>query len=293
MIFKCILINIDEYLLIFRKMEEEEEIDDGYYENNDLYNYEIHYYDEYDENSEDDEYDEYNNGLYTDYELLFKDAQRCGWNNVNPESEEILRDFIFEYIKTNNDIIFLIDSNFIRNDIDIMKYLIRKQVFFIQYASKEIRNNYAICLYCVKKSSTTLEYLSSGLRDNYDIVYAAIKKYNKSLCFASNRLKNDKTLLSICLNDGFFYFFRQSYSEDYIINNLPIIYYFMIKKNRNIGKLLRYYSDNFMNKVIKQMKILKYLYVFDNVYIDTDSYSIRELLFDTLDIFLNDLLEYI
>ena len=47
-----------------------------------------------------------------------------------------------------------------------------------------------------------------------------------------------------------------------------------------------------MDKVITQMKILKYLYVFDNVYIDTDSYSIRELLFDTLDIFLNDLLEY-
>ena len=268
---------------------EEEEIDDGYYENNDLYIYEIHYYDEYEENNDnsDDEYDEYNNGLYTDYELLFKDAQRCGWDDENPESEEILRDFIFEYIKTNNDIIFLIDSNFIRNDIDIMKYLIRKQVFFIQYASKEIKNNYAIGLYCVKKSSTTLEYLSAELRDNYDIVYTSVKKYNKSLCFASNRLKNDKTLLSICLNDRFFYFFRQSYSEDYIINNLPIIYYFMIKKNRNIGKLLRYYSDNFMNKVIKQMKILKYLYVFD-----TESYSIRQLLFDGLDIFLNDLLEY-
>ena len=73
----------------------------------------------------------------------------------------------------------------------------------------------------------------------------------------------------------------------------PIGFYFMIKKNRNIGKLLRYYSDKFMDKVISQMKILKYLYVFDNVYIDTDSYSIRELLFDTLDIFLNDLLEYI
>jgi hypothetical protein len=186
-----------------------------------------------------------------------------------------------------------IESKFIRNDIDIIKYLIRKQAFFIQHASREIQNNYEIGLYCVTKSSTTLEYLSANLKDNYDIVYASIKKYNKSLCFASNRLKNDKTLLSICLNDRFFYFFRQSYSEDYIINNLPIIYYFMIKKNRNIGKLLRYYSDNFMNKVITQMKILKYLYVFDNVYIDTDSYSIRQSLYDELDIFLNDLLEYI
>jgi hypothetical protein len=276
-------------------MELEEEIDDGYYENNDLYDYEIHYYDEYDEDTEDedDEYDEYNDGLYTDYELLFKDAKRCGWDDVNPESEEILRDFIFEYIKTNNDVMFFIESNFIKNDIDIIKYLIKKQVFYIQYASKEIKNNYAIGLYCVKKSSTTLEYLSAELRDNYDIVYASIRKYNKSLCFASNRLKNDKTLLSICLNDGFFYFYKQSYSEDYIINNLPIIYYFMIKKNRNIGKLLRYYSDNFMDKVITQMKILKYLYVFDNVYIDElSSYSIRESLYDVLYIFLNDLLEY-
>jgi hypothetical protein len=47
-----------------------------------------------------------------------------------------------------------------------------------------------------------------------------------------------------------------------------------------------------MNKVITQMKILKYLYVFDNVYIDEESYSIRESLYDRLDIFLNDLLEY-
>ena len=100
-------------------MEEEEEIDDGYYENNDLYNYEIHYYDEYDyEDTDDDEYDEYNNGLYTDYELLFKDAQRCGWDYVNPESEEILRDFVFEYIKTNKDVMFFIESNFIKNDIN-------------------------------------------------------------------------------------------------------------------------------------------------------------------------------
>ena len=276
--------------------EEEEEIHDGYYENNDLYIYEIHYYDEYEDEygyeDSDDDYDKYNDGSYTQYELLFKDAQRCGWDDVNPESEEILRDFVFEYIKINKDVMFFIESKFIRNDINIIKYLIRKQAFFIQHASREIKNNYDIGLYCVKKSSTTLEYLSSNLRDNYDIVYASIKKYNKSLCFASNRLKNDKTLLSICLNDGFFYFFRQSYSEDYIINNLPIIYYFMIKKNRNIGKLLRYYSDNFMDNVIKQMKILKYLYVFDNVYIDEESYSIRELLFDTLDIFLNELLEY-
>lgn len=272
-------------------MELEEEIDDGYYENNDLYDYEIHYYDEYEEDTEDDD-DEYNDGKYTQYELLFKDAQRCGWDDVNPESEEILRDFVFEYIKTNNDVIFFIESNFIKNDIDIIKYLIKKQVFYIQYASKEIKNNYTIGLYCVKKSSTTLEYLSSELRDNYDIVYSSIRKYNKSLCFASNRLKNDKTLLSICLKDGFFYFYKQCYTEDYIINNLPIIYYFMIKKNRNIGKLLRYYSDNFMDKVITQMKILKYLYIFDNVYIDEESYSIRESLYETLDIFLNELLEY-
>jgi hypothetical protein len=278
--------------------ESEEEIDDGYYENNDLYIYEIHYEDQYYEDeygyedSDQDEYNEYNDGRYTQYELLFKDAQRCGWDDVNPESEEILRDFVFEYIKTNKDVMFFIESDFIRNDIDIIKYLIRKQAFFIQHASREIQDNYEIGLYCVTKSSTTLEYLSANLKDNYDIVYASIKKYNKSLCFASNRLKNDKTLLSICLNDRFFYFFRQSYSEDYIINNLPIIYYFMIKKNRNIGKLLRYYSDNFMDKVITQMKILKYLYVFDNVYIDTDSYSIRESLYDELDIFVNDLLEY-
>ena len=278
-------------------MELEDEIDDGYYENNDLYHYEIHNYDEYEdeygyEDSDDDKYNEYNDGRYTQYELLFKDSQRCGWDDVNPESEEILRDFVFEYIKTNKGVMLFIESKFIRNDLDIIKYLIKKQAFFIQHASREIQNNYEIGLYCVKKSSTTLEYLSAGLKDNYDIVYESIKKYNKSLCFASNRLKNDKTLLSICLNDRFFYFFRQSYAEDYIINNLPIIYYFMIKKNRNIDKLLRYYSDKFMDKVITQMKILKYLYVFDNVYIDTDSYSIRELLFDTLDIFLNDLLEY-
>lgn len=279
--------------------EGEEEIDDGYYENNDLYIYEIHYEDQYYEDeygyedSDQDEYNEYNDGRYTQYELLFKDAQRCGWDDVNPESEEILRDFVFEYIKTNKDVMFFIESDFIRNDIDIIKYLIRKQAFFIQHASREIQDNYEIGLYCVTKSSTTLEYLSVNLKDNYDIVYASIKKYNKSLCFASNRLKNDKTLLSICLNDRFFYFFRQSYSEDYIINNLPIIYYFMIKKNRNIGKLLRYYSDKFMDKVISQMKILKYLYVFDNVYINTESYSIRQSLYDELDIFLNDLLEYI
>jgi hypothetical protein len=271
---------------------QEEEIDDGYYENNDLYHYEINYYDENDKDEDEDSDDEEYNVDYTQYELLFKDAQRCGWDDVNPESVEILRDFVFEYIKTNNDVIFFIESNFIKNDIDIIKYLIRKQVFYIQYASKEIKNNYEIGLYCVKKCSTTLEYLSLGLRDNYDIVYASIKKYNKSLCFASNRLKNDKTLLSICLNDGFFYFFKQSYSEDYIINNLPIIYYFMIKKNRNIGKLLTYYSTNFMDKVIKHMKILKFIYIFDNVYIYDESYSIRELLYDGLDIFLNDLFEY-
>ena len=277
-------------------MELEDEIDDGYYENNDLYHYEIHNYDEYEDEygyeDSDDDYDKYNDGSYTQYELLFKDAQRCGWDDVNPESEEILRDFVFEYIKTNKDVMFFIESKFIRNDIDIIKYLIRKQAFFIQYASQEIQNNYEIGLYCVKKSSTTLEYLSANLKDNYDIVYESIKKYNKSLCFASNRLKNDKTLLSICLNDRFFYFFRQSYSEDYIINNIPIIYYFMIKKNRNIDKLLRYYSDKFMDKVIKQMKILKFLYIFDNVYTYESSYSIRECLYDELDIFLNDLLEY-
>jgi hypothetical protein len=269
-----------------------EEIDDGYYENNDLYNYDIHYYEENDDEYEDSDDEEYNVD-YTQYELLFKDAQRCGWDDVNPESVEILRDFVFEYLKTNIDVMFLIDSNFIKNDIDIIKYLIRKQAFYIQYASKEIKNNYEIGLYCVKKCSTTLEYLSSELRDNYDIVYTSVKKYNKSLCFASNRLKNDKTLLSICLNDGFFFFFKQSYSEDYIINNLPMIYYFMIKKNRNIGKLLRYYSKKFMDIVIRYMKILKYLYIFDNVYIDDfSSYSIRQLLYDDLDIFLNELLEY-
>ena len=53
---------------------------------------------------------------YTQYELLFKDAQRCGWDDVNPESEEILRDFVFEYIKTNKDVMFFIESNFIKND---------------------------------------------------------------------------------------------------------------------------------------------------------------------------------
>jgi len=270
---------------------EEEEINDGYYENNDLYNYEIHHYDEYDEDTEDDDYDEYNVD-YTQYELLFKDAQRCGWDDVNPESEEILRDFIFKYIKTNNDVMFFIESHFIKNDINIIKYLIRKQVFYIQYASKEIKNNYEIGLYCVKRSSTTLEYLSLELKDNYDIVYTSIKKYNNSLCFASNRLKNDKTLLSICLNTGFFYFYKQSYTEDYIINNLPIIYYFMIKKNRKIGDILRYYSKKFIDKVIKHMKILKFIYIFDNVYIDEESYSIRELLYDELDIFLNEFLEY-
>jgi hypothetical protein len=63
---------------------EEQEIDDGYYENNDLYIYEIHYYDEYEdeygyEDSDDDYYYQYNDGRYTQYELLFKDAQRCGW----------------------------------------------------------------------------------------------------------------------------------------------------------------------------------------------------------------------
>ena len=67
----------------------------------------------------------------------------------------------------------------------------------------------------------------------------------------------------------------------------------MIKKNRNIGKLLRYYSEKFMDKVIVHMKILKFLYIFDNVYIDElYSYSIRQLLYDELDIFLNELLEY-
>jgi hypothetical protein len=272
--------------------EETQEINDGYYENNNLYNYDIHYYDEYEEDDSEDDSEDDDNCDYTQYELLFKDAQRCGWDDVNPESEEILRDFVFEYIKIKNDVIFFIESNFIKNDIDIIKYLLKKQVFFIQYASKEIKNNYEIALYCVKKSSTTLEYLSPNLRDNYDIVYTSIKKYNKSLCFASNRLKNDKTLLSICLNDGFFYFFKQSYCEDYIINNLPIIYYFMIKKNRKIGNILKYYSNTFMDKVIKHMKMLKFIYIFDNVYIDESCYSIRESLYDMLDIFLNDLLEY-
>ena len=273
------------------ELQEEDFIDDGYYENNDLYNFEENLEEEY--NEDDDENDENEGDDDYQYELLLKDAKRCGWDDVNPESVEILRDFIFEYIKTNIDVMFFIDSSFIKNDINIIKYLIRKKVFYIQYASKEIKNNYELGLYCVKKCSTTLEYLSLELRDNYDIVYAAIKKYNKSLCFASNRLKNDKTLLSICLNDGFFYFFKLSYSEDYIINNLPMIYYFMIKKNRKIGSILRYYSNNFMDIVIKYMKILKYLYVFDNVYIDElSSYSIRQLLYDELDIIFNELLEY-
>ena len=279
-------------------MDLEEEIDDGYYENNDLYNFgeylEEEYYYEYedDENDEDDYEDEDEKNEKVQYDLLLKDAKRCGFNDVNNISIKILRDFIFEYIKLNSDIVFLINSYIIKNDIEIMKYLIQKQVFYIQYASKEIKNNYAIGLYCVKKCSTTLEYLSLELRDNYDIVYNAVKRYNKSLCFASNRLKNDKTLLSICLNDRCFYFFKKSYNEYYIINNLPMIYYFMIKKNRKIGNILRYYSNNFMNNIIKYMKILKYLYIFDNVAIIDENYSIRESLYDGLDVLFDELLEY-
>lgn len=276
--------------------EEEDFIDDGYYENNDLYNFreyleEENYNNDDDDDDEDYEDEDENNDDIIQYELLLKDAKICKWDDVNPESVEILRDFIFEYIKLNNDIMFLIDSYIIKNDIEIIKYLIKKQVFYIQYASKEIRNNYSIGLYCVKKCSTTLAYLSLELRDNYDIVYNAVKRYNKSLYLASERLKNDKTLLSICLNNGLFYFSKESYNEGYIINNLPMIYYFMIKKNRKVGNILRYYSYMFMNIVIRYMKILKYLYLFDNVYIDED-YSIKESLCDGLVVLFDELLEY-
>lgn len=97
------------------ELKEDEEVDDGYYENNDLYNFREYLEEENYNSDDDDDDDDYededeNNDDVIQYELLLKDAKICGFNDVNPESIKILRDFIFEYIKLNNDIIFLIDS---------------------------------------------------------------------------------------------------------------------------------------------------------------------------------------
>ena len=61
-----------------------------------------------------------------------------------------MKSFIFNQIMKNPSYLFsLMKSNIIKNDIEIVRYVLKKNSFLILCASNEIKNNYDIGLYCV------------------------------------------------------------------------------------------------------------------------------------------------
>jgi hypothetical protein len=221
----------------------------------------------YDHDNENDWYED------NSYETLYLDATICGMREDNHKSINILKSFIFNQIMKNPSYLFsLMKSNIIKNDIEIVKYVLKKNPSLILYASNKIKNNYDIGLYCVTINPLLIKYLSKELRDNNIIIRNVIKKSPLLLEYASYRLKNDSDMLHLVMKDSQckglqFFFNRKYYGEKYILNNISVIYYCIKKYHIDIYILLKNYSFRFINKFMEETNILKILYILDNSYI--------------------------
>ena len=82
----------------------------------------------------------------------------------------------------------------LNDDLDLIKELIKNDVYVIQLASERIKNNKEIILEVVKKNGFTLEFASDNLKADKDIVIESIKNDGRGFQFASNELRADKEL---------------------------------------------------------------------------------------------------
>jgi len=239
---------------------------------------------------------DHENDWYEDnsYETLYSDAKICGWSEDNPKSINILKSFIFNKIMKNPSYLFsLIKSNIIKNDIEIVRYVLKKNSSLILCASNEIKNNYDIGLYCVTINPLLIKYLSKELRDNNIIIRNVVKKSPLLLEYASYRLKNDADMLHLVMKDSQckglqFFFNRKYYGKKYILNNMPVIFYCIKKYHIDIYTLLKNYSYRFINKFTEATNILKILYILDNSYIYDELPILKFMSFESI----QDIIEF-
>jgi hypothetical protein len=117
-------------------------------------------------------------------------------------SEEILNDknFFLNILKQycgKYDIILKYLSDDLRDDEDIVKTLISKEMytFEFEYASERLKKDYNFIFEVIKINGYIFKYIADELKNNRDIVLEAVKKNGEALKFTSKELKHDREIV--------------------------------------------------------------------------------------------------
>ena len=78
-----------------------------------------------------------------------------------------------------------------RNDYDLVSFIVNKNGLELEFASDKLKNNPEIVKLACLNNGLALKYASIELRNNPEIINIAISSNNHSFKFVSNDLRND------------------------------------------------------------------------------------------------------
>jgi hypothetical protein len=162
------------------------------------------------------------------------------------------------------------------NDYIIVKYVLRKYPYNLQYASENLRNNLDIVKIAVSKNANSLQFASENLRNNLDIVKMAVSKNGHSLQFASEDLRNNFDIVNIAVST---YPEALQFASNNLKNNKKIVILACLKSI----SALKFASDelqkdyNIIEEIIKQSENYISLYSFLEVISEINMSSYEKL----------------
>ena len=156
-----------------------------------------------------DKYEKYEDNMYTKktkrrlYKLLRKYVKRYNMNWYELRNNH---SFIKKLLKLydGKDLILNFLSFEMRNDYDLVSFIVNKNGLELEFASDKLKNNPEIVKLACLNNGLALKYASIELRNNPEIINIAISSNNHSFKFVSNDLRNDYELvLNVCKLNGF------------------------------------------------------------------------------------------
>ena len=86
-------------------------------------------------------------------------------------------------------------SERLRDNDEVVREAIQKNVLALQHASERLRDNEEVVLMAVRQKGRALQHASERLRDNEEVVREAIQKNAFALQHASEKLRDDKQIV--------------------------------------------------------------------------------------------------
>ena len=138
----------------------------------------------------------------------------------------------------------------IGNDKEMMLELIKQDAKIISIGSEKIKNDREIILKAVQKEGNVLYFASDLLKGDKEIILEAVKNYGMALYYASEELKNDEEIVMNALkNDGD----ALAYASDSLKNSKFIV----LEAVKQKGTSIIYASERLRNNYEVAMVALK------------------------------------